>query len=383
MASRNAQGGGTIRHRSDGRWEARYTVGRDPGTGKQIRKSVYGKTQQEVRKKLASVISDLDDGTYKEPTKMTVKQWFEIWLSEYTINLKPLTLKAYKSNTNNHIIPKLGKTDISKITPHQIQKMINELSKDHTPKTVKNIHGIIHQGFAQAVALGYIPVNPADNCKLPKITKPEIKPLDKTEIPTFLEAIKGDPYERLFIVDLFTGLRQSELIGLTWDYINFEDKTIHVYRQWQRISEKSVKSRYEFVSLKSNKPRLIKPASFIMDLLRAEKIKQAENQLKAGTAWDNEHNFVFTDETGKPANHITLLSHLKKSAEKINRPDLRFHDLRHSYAVISLQIGDDIKTVQENLGHYSSAFTLDTYAHVTDSMRKESAERMNNFIKTL
>ena len=378
MASRNAQGGGTIRHRSDGRWEARYTVGRDPGTGKQIRKSVYGKTQQEVRKKLASVISDIDDGTYKEPTKMTVKQWFNIWLNEYTINLKPLTIKSYKATTINHIIPKLGRTAISRVTAPQIQKIINDLSTEYSPKTVKNIHGILHQGFAQAVALGYIPVNPADNCKLPKISKAEIKPLDKTEIPIFLNAIKGSEYEHMLLIDLFTGLRESELIGLTWDCVDFENGTLHIYRQWQKL-----KGGCQFTTLKNGKTRLIKPAKIVIDTLRIVKSIQSENRLKAGSVWENRNNFVFTNEIGEFIRHATLSTNFKKIVSSAGMPEMRFHDLRHSYAVVSIQIGDDIKTVQENLGHYSSAFTLDTYAHVTDSMRKESAERMNNFIKTL
>lgn len=378
MASRNAHGGGSIRQRKNGLWEARYTVGRDPGTGKQIQKSVYGKTQHEVRKKLASVVSDLDDGVYKEPTKMTVKQWFNIWLNEYTINLKPLTIKSYKATTINHIIPKLGRTAISKVTAPQIQKIINDLSKEYSPKTVKNIHGVLHQCFSQAVILGYIPSNPANHCKLPKITKAEIKPLDKTEIPIFLNAIKGSEYEHMLLIELFTGLRESELIGLTWDCVDFENGTLHIYRQWQKL-----KGGCQFTTLKNGKTRLIKPAKIVIDTLRIVKNIQSENRLKAGSAWENRNNFVFTNELGEFIRHATLSTNFKKLVSATGMPEMRFHDLRHSYAVVSLQIGDDIKTVQENLGHYSSAFTLDTYAHVTESMRKESSDRMNDFIESL
>lgn len=376
--TRNAQGSGSIRQRPDGRWEARYTVGRDPGTGKQIRKSVYGKTQAEVRKKLNAVTVAIDNGTYIEPSKLKVADWLGIWIDEYGLNLKPLTLKSYRTQINQHINPALGNVRLIALKPHHIQKFYNDLNNTFSPKTIKNIHGVLHKGLKKACELGYLQTNPADSCNLPKVIKSEIKPLDKSEIPAFLETIKGDPFEALFTVDIFTGMRQSEIIGLTWDCVNFGDSVIRLYRQWQRL-----KGGCQFTNLKNGKPRIIKPAAFVMDILKTVKVRQAENRLLAGSAWDNSYDFVFTNELGHPINHVTLLKHLKKIADKIDRPDLRFHDLRHTYAVISLQAGDDIKTVQENLGHYSAAFTLDTYAHVTDSMREESAKRMDSFIKNL
>lgn len=96
-STRAAQGGGTIRQRPDGRWEARFTVGRDPGTGKQVQRSVYGSTQKEVRQKLAQAVAALDNGDYFEPSKMTLARWVEIWLAEYTGDKKYLTVKHYKA----------------------------------------------------------------------------------------------------------------------------------------------------------------------------------------------------------------------------------------------------------------------------------------------
>lgn len=376
--TRNAQGSGSIRQRPDGRWEARYTVGRDPGTGKQIRKSVYGKTQAEVRKKLNAVTAAIDNGTYIEPSKLKVADWLGIWLDEYTLDIKPRSLESYQQLVKNHIIPALGNVRLTALKPHHIQKLYNDLSKTHSSKTIKNLHGVLHKGLKQALELGYIPVNPSDACKTPKTTKTAIKPLDKAEIPAFLEAIKGDPFEQLYTVDLFTGLRESEIIGLTWDCIDFDKGTIYIYRQWQKL-----KSGYQFVPPKNSKSRTVTPANYVLDVLKDVRIKQTENRLQVGSAWDNPNNFIFTNELGQPVNHVTLLKHLKKAACSIGLPEFRFHDLRHTYAVMSLQAGDDIKTVQENLGHHSAAFTLDIYGHVTDTMRKESARRMDAFISSI
>jgi integrase len=376
--TRNAHGSGTIRQRPDGRWEARCTVGTNPGTGKAIRKSVYGSSQQDVRKKMNAITVAIDNGEYKEPSKLTTEDWLKIWIKEYTINLKPLTLRSYQSHIDNHITPTLGKVKISALAPHHIQKFYNGLNADYSAKTIKNIHGVLHKCLEQATRLGYIKTNPADFCKLPKVVKAKITPMDKTIVPAFLEAIKGHQFENVFIVDIFTGLRQSEIIGLTWDCVNFEAGTIYIYRQYQRLI-----GSYQWATLKNGKTRLIKPAKLVMDTLKAEKIKQAKNRLKAGTAWENTENFIFTNEIGEYVKHPTLLKHYKKVVARIGYPELRFHDLRHAFAVLSLQAGDDIKTVQENLGHHSASFTMDTYAHVTDAMRKESSDKMEALIKSL
>ena len=107
-STRNVQGAGGIYKRADGRWEGKYTLGRDPGTGKQIRRSVYGKTQKEVTQKLQKALTAISDGTYMEPSKMTVEQWLNVWLKEYCVDVKPRTLDKYRSTINNHLIPHLG-----------------------------------------------------------------------------------------------------------------------------------------------------------------------------------------------------------------------------------------------------------------------------------
>ena len=103
-------------------------------------------------------------------------------------------------------------------------------------------------------------------------------------------------------------------------------------------------------------------------------------KINAGSAWNNKDNLVFTNEIGGHLVHHTVYRHYKEIVTELGIPDLRFHDLRHSYAVAAIQNGDDIKTVQENLGHHTAAFTLDIYGHVTDTMKKASADRMDNYI---
>lgn len=182
-------------------------------------------------------------------------------------------------------------------------------------------------------------------------------------------------------MDLFTGIRQGEIIGLSWDCVDFERGVINVVKQLRKDHRGG--STYEFSSLKNGKTRVITPAPVVFDVLRKVKRQQEEWAKCAGDSFNNRHNLVFTNEIGSHLTSVTVYNHLKAILKRIGLENTRFHDLRHTYATISLQNGDDIKTVSDNLGHATVAFTLDVYGHVTDQMRKASAERMQTFIDNL
>ena len=407
--TRAASGSGSIRQRADGTWEARFVAGHDPGTGKPIRKSVYAKTQKEVRQRLAQAVAAVDNKSYREPCKMTLGEWLDIWVDTYLTDVKPRTVKIYQDDIRLHIKPYLAAIKLDELDTHTVQQFFNTLLKsgkrvpkrdkdgkilkkggktvyENAPlsaKTVKNVHGVLHGALRQAVVNRYIPINPADGdfCKLPKIQKQEIKPLDETQIADFLKAIQGNQFEDLFLVTLFTGLRQGEVLGLTWDCIDFDNNTLLINKQMQLHQEQGIKA-YQLVPTKNSKSRSITAAPFVMAHLKRRKIAQTQDRLKAGPLWEN-NNLVFTDELGHHLTKPTIYRAFKKAAADIGRPDARFHDLRHSYAVAAIRSGDDIKTVQGNLGHATAAFTLDVYGHVTDQMKQASASRMEAFIKSV
>lgn len=385
-STRNAQGGGTIRQRPDGRWEARYTVGRDPGTGKQIQRSVYGSTQKEVRQKLAQITAAIDSGTYKEPCKMTLGQWLDIWQQDYLGGVKPATAFLYEQQIRLHIKPALGAVKLEELNAHTIQGLYNRLSRERdgkpglSPKSVKNVHGILHKALQQAVGVGYIRFNPSSACTLPRAEQKEIRPLDETQIGAFLNAIDGHRHELLYKVALFTGMREGELLGLGWDCVDFEQGTITIKRQLRREQKKG--GQYYLTTPKNGKTRTIAPAPSVMKLLRAQRAHQAEQRLKAGELWEDT-DMVFTNDTGGYLSYRTVYDCFKRIVTQMGIPSTRFHDLRHTFAVSSIRAGDDIKTVQGNLGHHTAAFTLDVYGHFTEEMKRDSAERMERYIKSV
>lgn len=396
MPKRAAQGSGTIRKKivlRNGKeytyWEARVTVGRDPGTGKQVQRSFSGKTQKEVREKMQAAAVAVNEGDYFEPSKMTIARWVEIWLQEYTGDKKYLTVKHYKAQCKTHIVPSLGAVKLSELTPPQVQTFYNGLRRDGlAAKSVRNIHGILTKCLSTAVQVGYLRSNPASMVTLPKVEKKEIHPLTDEQVKDFLRVSAGDEYEILLKVILFTGLRESEAIGLTWDCVDFKAGTVKVCKQLQK--RPLADGGFTFAPLKNDKARTLKPAPFVIELLKHRKREQAAQRLKAGQLWQGwetsekqKNALVFTTAIGGNLSPQTVYNHYKKLAVQIGAPDSRVHDLRHTFAVLSLQNGDDVKTVQGNLGHATAAFTLDVYGHVSERMKEDSAARMEGYIKSL
>lgn len=414
MPRRNAQGSGTIRKKTvtkNGQeytyWEARVTVGRDPGTGKQVQKSFTGKTQKEVREKMQAVAVEVNNGTYQEPSKLTLTEWLDIWVADYLNDIKPRTLDSYRTSIDCHIKPALGAIKLTALRSSDIQKFYNHLNEsgrsipkrneqgeiekkdgktvyEQVPmaaKSIKNIHGVLHSALEQAMKTGYMRTNPTVPCKLPRAERKEIKPLDSENIALFLSAIQGHKYEAVYITTLFTGMREGEVLGLTWDCIDFDSGFVIIKQQLQK--ERRGKGEYHLVSPKNGKSRRITPAASVMDLLEQQRQRQLDMKSDARELWNNPMNLVFTNEVGHNLSAQTVYLHFKEIMRKIGLPNTRFHDLRHSYAVAALQSGDNIKTVQESLGHFSAAFTLDVYGHVTEQMKRDSANRMEQFIKSV
>ncbi len=388
---RSANGTGSIRKkkvRRNGReyecWEGRITVGFDPDSGKQIQKSVSGKTQKEVAQKLQEIAVEVGRGTYTMPSKMTVKDWLAIWTKEYMEDVKESTAFLYTRYVDKYIVPKLGSIKLEALTTPAIQAFYNGLIHPKegvnplSAKTVKNIHGALHKALQQAVLVGYLRTNPVDACKPPRVVRKEMHPLEEDQVSAFLTAIQGHPHEYLYKIVLFTGLREGEVLGLTWDCVDFERGTILIKQQLRREQKKG--GQYYFTTPKNGKSRTLTLAPSVLQLFRLQKLHQNGLRVEAGELWE-EHNMVFSNQFGGYLSYRTVYDCFKRIVSRIGTPGTRFHDLRHTYATMAIRAGDDIKTVQENLGHATAAFTLDIYGHVTAGMRQDSANRMEGVIQ--
>ena len=379
MAKKRANGEGTIRRREDRNgWEARYY------DAKGNRHSVYGKTQAEVRKRLAEAAKEEEEDSDLDEVDLTVGQWLAIWQRDFLGNVKPGTALNYESVIRVHILPVIGEIKLTALRTPVVQRMYNqELAKGLSAKSIKNIHGCLHRALDIAVRIGYLTKNPTSACILPTVRQAEMQPLDTPDLKKLLEAIHGEEYEAIITTALFTGMRSGELLGLTWDCIDFNNGIIRVTKQLVHPRRKG--RPYSFGTPKNGKGRTLTPAPFVMDILKAHKQAQDLQRQTVGVAWNDGGfpNLVFTHPDGSHLSQPTVWKALQKILKKAGLERHRFHDLRHTYVVNAFRAGDDVKTVQQNAGHYSAAFTLDRYAHVTETMRRESADRMQNFIEAL
>ena len=388
MAKKRANGEGTVFQRSNGTWEAKVTIGFDAGTGKQIQRSVYGKTQREANDKRLAILDTLKKGTYRKPSKKTVSQWLDEWYNSYTINLKMYTRRNYLSKIQNHINPYIGAVKLDALRTIDIQNMYNVLNSEKhlAPKTIREIHGILHHALQKAIKTNEMSktINPSDECKecLPKVIKSSIHALENSELQEFLNTIKGDEFEYLYIVDLFTGMRKGEILGLQWQCINFSNRTIRIDKQ---LYQPSKGKSYTLETTKHDKVRTLTVAKTVIDALKKQKSRQLAERLKAGELWDEGSipDLVFRNPVGGHLAHATVYRHFKDIVTKMGLPETRFHDMRHSYAILSIRAGDDPVTIQTNMGHHSPAFTLQQYGHCTEEMKSASANRFEDYIQKL
>lgn len=383
-SSRREAGSGTIFKREDGRWQGQFVSGRNPETGKLIRHSIYGKTQREVAAKLREATASIDRGTYQEPNKLTVAEYAKEYFSTCAVNLSHNTQVSYKRILDKHILPALGKVKLTDLNHRQVQRFVTSLSaqKGLSAKTVRNIHGVLHNMLESAVRDELLLRNVSERCSLPRVTQHQVRAITTAELSQFLRAIDGKQFRNIFFIDIFSGLRLSEILGLRWEDVDFDHDCIYVRQQLQ---QKQVKGDFGYFLAppKEGKQRKVILAQNAMRVLRHQRAKQHEQQLAAGMLWDNSFHLVFTNDFGQPLNRRTVYKHLKRILMNCGMGNYTFHSLRHSFATISLENGDDIKTVQTNLGHYAASFTLKTYAHVSDQMQRNSAARMDALIASL
>ena len=251
MAKKRANGDGNIRKRKDGRWEGRYVVGRDPDSGKMITKNVLGKTQAEVKEKLRKAIEDSKQLDYTKEGKYTVGQWMDEWFEAYAkVKVRPSSHQTYKGYIDNHIKPNIGEIPIEKLTSLTLQKFYKKLltegrvpriesekqPKGLSPKTVRNINQVISSAMDMAAKHKLILSNPTGGCELPKVEHKEMNTIHAEQLGAFLREAKESGVYELYYLDLATGLRRGELLGLKWEDVDLTHGVIHVRRQVARVN---------------------------------------------------------------------------------------------------------------------------------------------------
>ena len=373
MAKRAANNMGTVRQRSDGRWEGRYTA----SDGKQH--SVYALTQPACTAALRAAMNDVDNGIWQKPSIMTVSEWLEIWLKDYQGDNSELTVLKYRSITRNNFVPTIGAVKLTKLSPVHIRRFLTAMkAKDLSQVTISNYLRILKTALNAAVEARLIKESPASGITVSRGKVKKFNVVDKAMFPDFIRAANQTKYGNELALMLYTGLRVGELRGLRWSDIDFTANTMSIRRQLHPKSQTTKR----ITAPKYDEERMVYLPQPAITVLEAQRVKQNEQRLAAGAEWvDNEvtHDLVFRMETGVEHGEKTIADAVRNVGSAIGIPALHPHDLRHSYAVAALRSGADVKSVQHNLGHKTSAMTVDIYAAYSEDAGKESAKRLSDY----
>ena len=380
MAKKRANGEGNIRKRSDGRWEGRYTAGYHPETGKRIVKNVLGKTQAEVKAKLARAIEESREIDPIRSDEYTVAEWLRLWYELYAKpNIRPTTAEYYRRCIELHTIPRIGEVKLNQLTSREIQKLYKDLQENGrlrecqkrkqpglSGSTVRGIHMMLHNALDRAVKERLLLRNPTEDCIIPKLEKQEMKILHPEDMRAYLSAADKRGVLPMFYLELTSGIRKGELVALLWSDLDEKNRTISVSKQALRSPDGEITvSRPKT----ENSIRKISIPQEAIELLKAEHSKHPNNPYMFPSPKNG--GMYYPDSVVKL--HMKIL-------KDAGLEHIRFHDLRHTFATLALQNGVDVKTVSSMLGHYDAGFTLRTYTHATRQMQEQAAEKLGSFM---
>lgn len=371
MSSRRGSNEGTVTKRADGRWEARMTLQQ----GK--RKCFYGRTRQEVQRKLSQARHDAESGLPIVGDRQTLSQYFSTWFASAKYRLKPSAYRRYQADFRLHIAPTLGNVPLSKLTAQQVQRLYAEkLAAGVSASSMCSVHTVLHSAMKEAVRLGIVQRNVVAMVQKPRRRFTKVVTFTEEQARAFLSAAKGERLEALYVLALSTGMRQGELLGLCWEDVDLDKGVVYISRSLQEGSDK----KYVLSEPKtSHSRRRISLSQTAALALRQHRERQDEEKKRLRSYWDGTYNLVFPNTFGRTQKPAHLRARYFRSVlVKAGVPVLRFHDLRHTAATLLLRRGVNPKIVSEMLGHANVSITLDIYSHVTQDMQERAAQIMDD-----
>ncbi len=375
--NRRKQGEGTLRLRKDGRWEGRIVIGYDE-KGNPKTKTVTAKRKSACEEKLRKLKEELGRKSKQITPDMTFGEWINFWYQTFCKPaLRTTTRDGYENGIYKHVIPSIGKIPLNKLSQNDLQQFYAKLKRSGrlhyvdtqgegtSNRTVRSCHALCRSALEKAIAEGLITTNPALGCKLPPKKGREMQVLTPNEIARFLARAKEEGYYEIFLLELSTGMRRGEILGLKWSDINFKDGSLRIQRQVVAAGKQVI---VQPPKTRSSIRTIILPPYMVELLVQMKKEKTCE--------WI----FPSPVKEGEPRNPTALHHRFKLILKRAGCKDIRFHDLRHTFATMALENGMDVKTLSGIIGHISAETTLNIYSHITDTMQVQASVKIDRKI---
>ncbi len=386
MSKKRGAGEGSIVRRKDGLWQGAVTIGRNKN-GTQKRKYFYAKTRNVVAAKITTALKELQDGKYIDSSvSPTIKTWMNHWLWTYKKNsLKQTTFEQYETLLRIHLYPVMGDVKIIDLKSEQLQQLYNEMKeKGLSAKTIHTLNTVLHAGINNAIWEDLLYKNVTEHIVIPKDDYKEMRVLSQAEQDKLFNVLEKDRMGIAVLFSLFTGVRRGELLSLRWSDIDMDKHLVYIKRTVNRVKDyesKNKKTKLVITDTKTTKSRCVIPIiDYLYKLLEKHRERRDKEKLLAGELYED-NDLVFATEIGgliDPANFNRTFSRMAKRA---GIGHANPHCLRHTFATRSLEVGMDLKTVQELMGHSSIKVTGDTYMHVMIDRKVEEMKKLNDIMQ--
>lgn len=351
----------------------RISLGFHDRTGKRIRRSVYGDTQSEVRRKLDALKRKPTHAVANE-SAVTLEDYLNQWISDEVGPSKARkTFREYSDAVKNYISPYIGKIKLSRLSPVNIQSWMGNMAKDDfTPNMRSKALRILRNALNSAVRLQLIPQNPTAAIRFPKVVRRDIRPLEPDQCQKLFTACILDRLGDVIILAAMTGLRKGELFALEWSDINLRERVLTVRKSLEEVAGN--------LALKETKSKAGRRAVVLDDVATAALKRRQQKALEEGFEFD-QVPLVFPNTLGgflRSSNFARRTWQPIKTAAGIPE-SVKFHDLRHTQASLLLAAGVHPKVVQERLGHSDITLTMNTYSHLLSGLQSEAVDKLSAF----
>lgn len=377
---------GHIFERSPGKWAIVLDLYDEKGKRRRKWHTFETTSKRKAEEECARLITALKSGNYVEPTKQTVAEFLDEWLTFIKPSVAPKTHERYSEILQKGIAPLLGDVTLAKLKTDRIDgafsKALTEGRRDGkgglSPRTVHHMRRVLIKALGQAVTWERLSRNPATATTPPKVERKKMLAYDASQTAALLDAMRST---RMFIPTLLAvmcGLRRGEILALRWRNVELGD---NLRRLSIVESAEQTKEGVRYKEPKSGKARTVALSSTVLSELKAHRARQAEEQLRLGLRPDAD-SFVVAQVDGQPLQPRSLTHEWVRLICKTSLPRIRFHDLRHTHASQMLSAGVHPKVASERLGHSSIGITLDLYSHVMPGMQADAAEQVDAAIRS-
>ena len=377
---------GYKRKRGKDAWYLEVTIGTD-FTGKPIRfsKTVHCKSEAAAEKELARFYVECEDGNVSRQDKTKLSAFADLWYEDFARRYhKATTLRSDHTAINRWIKPVIGNRKIATLSRMDVQNWINHISDSNlSPKTVRNAYSVLRQIMKYAVDMGVVSDSPCQNIRLPKLEKHEAKYYNKEQVEILLRGLQALPesslvYKCAVYLFLFGGLRRGEALGLDWDAVDFDAKSIRICKE--RVAGRD--GMTEDSPKTSRSTRTIKLPAEIFKYLKRLRLQQKERQLMLGPKYAVS-NAVLQNDMGEPLHPSLLYRWYRTFTDSVGLPHIRLHDLRHTHASMLAYMKTDKMQISERLGHSQLSTTMNIYTHLFLDADQQIADDLSDvYFKT-